>query len=189
MIIAIGGPSGAGKTFLAGELMRELGISILQLDYIMMGLSKGLPKSGINPEKNDRITAEKMWPVTESILKTYIENEQHVIIEGVQLPPDKISEFLEKYPDRILPFFLTYSGKYLEKNFKNINRFRDCVEKRIDPAGYSPEEYMHICFELKKECKNLELELFEIDRDFENSIKTIKKRILSRWNTSRSALC
>jgi hypothetical protein len=53
MIYFVAGAARAGKTYMARQLMAELSIPLLELDYLKMGFANGLPDFGIHPLQDE----------------------------------------------------------------------------------------------------------------------------------------
>jgi len=80
MIYLISGASHTGKTNLAQKLMVKYQMPYVSMDHIKMGLVR----SGLVPnyvEQDDKIQ-EVLWPVIREMIKTAVENEQNMIVEG-----------------------------------------------------------------------------------------------------------
>ena len=95
MIILISGATHTGKTFLAQNLLNKYGFPYLSIDLIKMGLIR----SG-----NTELTAEDdvelqgyLWPIIRETVKTAIENNQNLIIEGGYIPFDWKNDFNNEY--------------------------------------------------------------------------------------------
>lgn len=95
MIILIGGSSHVGKTLIAQKLMERTGYPYTSLDHLKMGF--------IRSEMTD-LTVEDdlemcywMWPFVTGMIKTAIENEQNMIIEGCYIPAEWKDSFSEYY--------------------------------------------------------------------------------------------
>ena len=80
MVIIITGASHVGKTILAQRMLEKYKYPYFSIDHLKMGLIR----SGITdftPEDDDELT-DYLWPIVREIIKTAIENEQNLIVEG-----------------------------------------------------------------------------------------------------------
>ena len=86
MIILIAGTTHTGKTKLAQTLLERFRYPTLSLDHLKMGLIR----SGVcdlTPE-DDELLVPYLWSITAEIIKTAIENNQNLIVEGCYIPFD-----------------------------------------------------------------------------------------------------
>ena len=95
MIYLIGGPSHTGKTNLAQKLMVKYKIPYISMDHIKMGLVR----TGLLPNyvEEDEKMLQVLWPVIREMIKTAVENDQNMIIEGCYIPYNWKEEFDEEY--------------------------------------------------------------------------------------------
>ena len=92
----------------------------------------GLIRSGytdLTVEQDDALTA-LMWPIIREMIKTAIENEQHMVIEGCYLPFDWRKDFGEKYLLHIRFVCLVMTEEYLRSHFSDVRRYASVVENR-----------------------------------------------------------
>lgn len=95
MIILITGASHTGKTALAQRLLEKYKIPYLSIDHLKMGLIRsGL--TNLTPEDDGEFTAY-LWPVVREIIKTAVENNQSLIVEGCYVPLDWRGGFDAEY--------------------------------------------------------------------------------------------
>ena len=99
MIILITGASHTGKTLLAQRLLEKFKYPYLSIDHLKMGLIHS-GNTGLTPEDDDELT-EYLWPIVREIIKTAIENDQNLIIEGCYIPADWRQDFYENYLKQI----------------------------------------------------------------------------------------
>ncbi len=110
MIILIAGASHTGKTALAQKLLEKYKYPYLSIDHLKMGLIRS-GYTHLTPEDADELT-DYLWPVVREIIKTAIENKQHLIVEGCYIPFDWQRDFEEEYLGQIRYFCLVMSEKY-----------------------------------------------------------------------------
>ena len=80
MIILITGASHTGKTLLAQKMLEKYNYPYLSIDHLKMGLIRS-GNTNLTPEDDDELTGY-LWPIVREMIKTSIENEQNLIVEG-----------------------------------------------------------------------------------------------------------
>lgn len=85
MIILIAGDTHTGKTNLAQKLLEDFKIPYLSIDHLKMGVNRS-GNSVLTPESDDDALTEKLWPIVREMVKTCIENNQSLIVEGCYIP-------------------------------------------------------------------------------------------------------
>ena len=95
MIILIAGDTHTGKTNLAQKLLEHYKIPYVSIDHLKMGLIRS-GNTGLTPESDDDTLTEKLWPVVREMIKTCIENNQSLIVEGCYIPWDWKKDFTEE---------------------------------------------------------------------------------------------
>lgn len=130
MIVLITGASHTGKTALAQKLLEKYKYPYLSIDHLKMGLIRsGYTK--LTPEDDNELT-DYLWPVIKEIIKTAIENEQNLIIEGCYIPFNWSQDFEKEYISHIKFFCLVMSENYIRNHFANIKRYASAIENRLD---------------------------------------------------------
>ena len=138
MIILITGATRTGKTTLAQRLMVKYEIPYLSIDHLKMGLIRsGL--TSLTPEDDEELTAY-LWPIVREIIRTAIENGQSLIIEGGYIPARWFDDFdNEKRTAEIRCFCLIMTEDYIKRQFDDIKKYANIVEKRIDDSNLTKE--------------------------------------------------
>lgn len=129
MITLITGTSHTGKTALAQRLLEKHGWPYLSLDHLKMGLIRS-GYTTLTVEDDDALTA-LMWPIVREMIKTALENEQNLVIEGCYLPFDWRKDFGEEYLPHIRFVCLVMTEAYLRARFDDMRRYANVVENRI----------------------------------------------------------
>ena len=137
MILLIAGASHTGKTVLAQRLMVRHGWPYLSIDHLKMGLIRSGMLS-LSPSDEDALTPA-LWPILREIIKTAIENEQNLIIEGCYVPFDWRDSFDEEYLPHIRALWLIMTRTYIEAHFGAIRAHASDVECRGDDEGLAPD--------------------------------------------------
>ncbi len=131
MIILIAGASHTGKTLLAQRLLEKYHWPYLSIDHLKMGLIRS-KNTALTPLSNDGDLTEYLWPIVCEIIKTAIENEQNLIVEGCYIPFDWANSFENKYINFIRCFCLIMTEDYIHNHFDDIKKFERIIEKRLD---------------------------------------------------------
>ena len=133
MIILITGASHTGKTLLAQKLLEKYGYPYLSIDHLKMGLIRS-GNTLLTPEDDDMLT-DYLFPIVREIIKTAIENEQNLIVEGCYIPFDWRKSFNDKYLSSIKFVCLAMTEEYVEKHFTSIIEKESVIERRFVTAG------------------------------------------------------
>ncbi len=164
MVILIGGSTHTGKTNLAQRLMEKNNYPYESIDHIKMGLIR----TGMIEQQNNDIELTKvLWPVIREMIKTIVENDQNVIIEGCYIPHNWKESFHEDYLEDIKCVYLIMSEEYIEKHFDDIRKYACVIEDRGDDEGLIKEElieYNKYYFEM---CKKYGCEYVLIDEKYD----------------------
>ena len=95
MIILITGASHVGKTVLAQKMLEKYKYPYLSIDHVKMGLIRS-GNTALTPEDDDELTGY-LWPIVREMVKTAIENQQNLIIEGYRKSGEKITLIDDDY--------------------------------------------------------------------------------------------
>ncbi len=68
------------------------------------------------------------------MIKTAIENEQNLIVEGCYIPFDWSKDFEKEYLKEIQYYCLIMSKEYIENHFSDIKKFASVIENRRDDS-------------------------------------------------------
>lgn len=138
MIILITGASHTGKTLLAQKLLEKYKYPYLSIDHLKMGLIRS-GNTSLSPEDDDELT-EYLWPVIREIIKTAIENEQNLIIEGCYIPDDWRQDFDKTYQEHIEFICLAMTEEYIEEHFDEIIEHESEIESRLIKADCTADD-------------------------------------------------
>ena len=133
MIILITGASHAGKTALAQKLLEKYKFPYLSIDHLKMGLIRS-GNTALTPLSADDELTAYLWPIAREMIKTAIENNQNLIVEGCYIPFDWKKDFSEEYLENIRYVCLVMSEKYIRNHFDDIKKHADVIEKRLDDS-------------------------------------------------------
>ncbi len=131
MIILITGASHVGKTLLAQKLLEKYKYPYLSIDHLKMGLIRS-GNTSLTPMSNDNDLTDYLWPIVREIIKTAIENNQNLIIEGCYIPFDWEKDFDKDYLKNVKYYCLVMSKEYIENHFDDIKKYASVIENRLD---------------------------------------------------------
>lgn len=130
MIILIMGASHTGKTALAEKLMQKYKYPYLSIDHLKMGLIRS-KKTDLTPLSEDSKLTAYLWPIVREIIKTAIENNQNLIVEGCYIPGNWKDDFSDEYLEKIDCRCIVFTENYIRNHFEDIKKFASVVEKRL----------------------------------------------------------
>jgi gluconate kinase len=133
MIVLITGASHTGKTTLAQKMLEKYRYPYLSIDHLKMGLIRS-GNTYLTPEDDDALT-DYLWPIVREIIKTAIENNQNLIVEGCYIPFDRRKDLDDKYLDSIQFICLAMLDEYIESHIETIKEYASNIETRVDDSG------------------------------------------------------
>ena len=131
MIIIITGASHVGKTALSQKLLEKYKYPYFSIDHLKMGLIRS-GNTNLTPMSDDDDLTAYLWPIVREMIKTAIENNQNMIVEGCYVPFDWQKDFDKEYLDNIKYYCLVMSENYIEKHFADIKKYASVIENRLD---------------------------------------------------------
>lgn len=164
MIILIGGSSHVGKTFIAQKLIEKYKYQCMSLDHLKMGFIRtGRTELTVEDDYEMRYF---LWPYVAEIIKTAIENDQNLILEGCYIPREWKESFSEEYLKEIRCLFIVMSEAYIRTHFDDIVRYNSVIEHRIDDQP-DMERLIMCSKEFKEDCVLSETPYYEIDGKYD----------------------
>lgn len=131
MVILITGASHTGKTALAQKLLEKYKYPYLSIDHLKMGLIRS-GNTDLTPMTEDDTLTKYLWPIVSEIIKTAIENNQNLIVEGCYIPFDWKKDFTKKYINNIKYYCLILSENYIKNHFDDIKKYACVIENRLN---------------------------------------------------------
>ena len=169
MIIIITGASHTGKTALAQKLLEKYKFPYLSVDHLKMGLIRS-GNTRLTPMSDDSALADYLWPIIREMIKTAIENQQNLIVEGCYIPFDWSKDFETEYLANIKYYCLVMSDQYINNHFLDIKKFANVVEKRIDDGGCTIESVLRDNKKILEQCRRCKAEYILIDKEYQLDI-------------------
>jgi hypothetical protein len=170
MLFFIGGAARCGKGILSRRLLKELNLPYLSLDVLKMGLTRGLPELGFDPDAGGMGVAERIWPlVREMSLNLFMEGVDYVF-EG-EILPKNVDLLRQTYPTQVNACFLGYSTIPPDQKLSEIRTHSG--HPNDWPQTYTDSALMavinrEIAFSqyLQAECAWLHFQYFDLSRQF-----------------------
>ena len=141
MIILITGPSHVGKTALAQKLLEKHKYPYLSIDHLKMGLIRS-GHTNLTPMSPDDDLTAYLWPIVREMIKTAIENDQNLIVEGCYVPFDWQAGFAPEYLEHIQYRCLVMSERYIRNHFDDIKNYANVIETRLDDSDCTLEHVL-----------------------------------------------
>ena len=141
MVVLIAGASHTGKTALAQKLMKKYAYPYLSIDHLKMGLIRS-GNTKLTPLSDDADLTAYLWPIVREMIKTAIENEQNLIVEGCYIPFDWAADFAQEYLENIRYYCLVMSEGYIRNHFADIKKYANVIENRLDDSDCTLENVL-----------------------------------------------
>jgi 2-phosphoglycerate kinase len=171
MIILITGASLTGKTLLAQRMLEEYRIPYVSIDHLKMGLIR-CGMTDLTPEDDEALT-DYLWPIVREIIKTAIENQQNLIVEGCYIPFDWRKDFDEKYSRFIRFVCLAMTDSFIDAHFEEIMNHNSDIETRLHNVDIKPESLKEDNHFYINGFYRYGEQVMLIDTDYEDTIKSI----------------
>ncbi len=169
MIILISGCSHTGKTLLAQKLLEKLKYPYLSIDHLKMGLIRS-GQTSLTPCDDKELTPY-LWSIVREIVRTAVENNQNLIIEGCYIPFNWRNDFESEYLKSIVFRCLIMTKEYIEAHFSDINAYENVVESRLGGLHSGCEQFIAENEENLEMCKRYGCEYVLIDGDYNTVIE------------------
>ena len=171
MIILIAGASHVGKTILAQRMLEKVKYPYLSIDHLKMGLIRN-GMTELTPEDDDELT-DYLWPIVREIIKTAIENEQNLIVEGCYIPFDWRNRFDERYLPSIRFICLAMSDEYIDAHFEEIKSHASDIERRLDDSYCTADQLKQDNHQIVDGYRSNGEQITLITENFDDSIKGV----------------
>ena len=168
MIILITGASHTGKTLLAQRMLEKYKYPYLSIDHLKMGLIRS-SNTELTPEDDEALTAY-LWPIVREIIKTAIENQQNLIVEGCYIPSNWRKDFAASYLQTIRFICLVMTDAYIDAHIDEIMKYNSDIEKRLYPTDYSSDSLKADNHYYREAFTRSGVQITLIDSDYEESI-------------------
>ncbi len=174
MIILIIGASHTGKTLLAQKMLEKYKYPYLSIDHLKMGLIRS-KNTYLSPEDDEELT-EYLWPIVREMIKTTIENQQNLIVEGCYIPLDWRKDFDEQYLPSIQFICLAMTDNYIDLHYDEIMLHESDIEKRIKDSCCTIQKLKTENQTFIVKCHQIGEKITLIDKDYEKRIRALLKK-------------
>lgn len=172
MIILIAGASHVGKTALAQKLLETYRYPYLSIDHLKMGLIRS-GHTELTPMSSDADLTAYLWPIVREMIKTAIENEQDLIVEGCYVPFDWEKDFEKPYREQIRYYCLVMSERYIQNHFADIKRYANVLEKRLEDEDCTIETVLADNAQVLALAKKYKVNYVLIDERYEDLYRQV----------------
>ena len=169
MIVLISGASHTGKTALAQKLLEKYKYPYLSIDHLKMGLIRS-GNTALTPVSDDKALTDYLWPIVCEMIKTAVENEQNLVVEGCYIPFDWPKDFEAEYLKNIKYYCLVMSSSYITNHFSDIKWYASVVENRGDDEDCTIETVLRDNAETLKQCQECKVNYILIDDEYKIDI-------------------
>jgi len=170
MIVLITGASHTGKTALAQRLLEKYKYPYLSIDHLKMGLIRSGNTELTPMSDNEQLTAY-LWPIVREMIKTAVENNQNLIVEGCYIPFDWAADFEQEYLENIKYYCLVMTKGYIERHFDDIKKYANIVENRLDDAWCTLERVLEDNAEMLALAQKHDVDYILIQDEYEINIE------------------
>ena len=171
MIILITGASHTGKTLLSQKMLEKYKYPYLSIDHLKMGLIRS--GNTVLTREDDESLTGYLWPIVREIMKTVIENQQNLIVEGCYIPFDWRDSFDEQYLQSIRFICLAMSDEYIDTHFEEIKSHGSDIETRLDDSYCTVEQLKQDNHQVIDGYKSNGEKITLITESYEDSIKDV----------------
>lgn len=165
MVLLIAGASHTGKTAFAQRLLEKYRFPYLSIDHLKMGLIRS-GNTALTPMSDDRALTDYLWPIVREIVKTVVENQQNLIVEGYYIPFDWAKDFEADYLRYIQYRCLVMSESYIRHHYHEIQANANIVETRLDDSGCTMESLIRDNAEALNMCQQYDVDYLLIDNTY-----------------------
>ena len=179
MLYFLGGTPRSGKSTTARQFMSETGIPWFELDYLKMGIARGIPEFDLDPNRDDLVIAQQLWPVVKGVAMTYVENHENCLLEGAYLLPNNVIELKQMYGEEIRACFIGFTEIDTWKKVRELRDFGELTgswewcSQNDDEAMRKVELLKQFSMHIKAECDKHKLTYFENSTDHQMVIEDV----------------
>ena len=166
MIILITGASHVGKTALSQKLLEKYKYPYFSIDHLKMGLIRS-GQTKLTPMSDEKALTDYLWPIVSEMIKTAIENNQNMIVEGCYIPFDWEKSFEKEYLDNIKYYCLVMSEMYINNHFSDIKKYASVIENRLDDEWCTFESVIEDNRAVMENIKKYNVNYILIDEKYE----------------------
>lgn len=169
MIVLLAGATHTGKTNLAQKLLEKYKYPYFSIDHLKMGLIRS-GSTALTVFDDEKLTPY-LWNIVKEIIKTAIENNQNLIIEGCYIPFDWFKDFNPEYLKHIKYYCLVMSENYIDNHFNDIKKFANIIENRGEDCQCTKNDILKDNIYNLEMCKKYGCNFILIDNNYEADIR------------------
>lgn len=159
-----------GKTALAQRLLEKYKYPYLSIDHLKMGLIRS-GNTTLTPVSDDKALTDYLWPIVCEMIKTAIENEQNLIVEGCYVPYNWSKDFEPEYLENIRYYCLVMSHNYITNHFEDIKKYASIVENRGEDKYCTMKMMLRDNAEILEQCQKYKCNYLLIDEKYEVNVE------------------
>jgi hypothetical protein len=170
MLVFIGGAARTGKGMLVRRLLADMQMSYLSIDVLKMGLARGAPEYGLDPDAGGMVVAEKLWPLVREISASLLGEGADYAMEG-ELLPQHMNILRRAHPSHIKACFLGYTTIMPTQKLHEIRTYSG--HPNDWPSTYADAALLDIINReitfsryLMDECAKYDIRYFDTSHDF-----------------------
>lgn len=177
MLLFVGGAARTGKGMLTRRLLVDMQLPYLSLDVLKMGLARGIPEYGIDPDAGAMSVGERLWPLVREMSINMLTEGIAYALEG-EILPRHVAALQEAYPSQIIACFLGYTTITAEQKLADIRMHAGYPNDW--PRSYTDAEVLdiitaNIAFSqyLLDECATYNLRYFDTSQAFMQTLDQV----------------
>lgn len=169
MIVLLAGATHTGKTNLAQKLLEKYKYPYFSIDHLKMGLIRS-GNTALTVFDDEKLTPY-LWNIVKEMIKTAIENNQNLIIEGCYIPFNWFKDFNAEYLKHIKYYCLVMSENYIDNHFNDIKKFANIIENRGEDCHCTKNDILKDNIYNLEMCKKYGCNFILIDNNYEADIR------------------
>jgi hypothetical protein len=183
MLYIVGGCSRSGKSTLAERMRTRHGVPWFPLDALKMGLYLGAPSYGVNPDDEDIETADLMWPIVTGALEHLIFDGRDYLVEGVNLRPQTVAQFIIETDEPVRSCFLGYPEAAIETKAMDVAQYAGAPKDWLHRTGPdNVRRYLKASRSLSRvlrdDCAAIGLPFFDTGADFHAALAAAERALV-----------
>ena len=148
-----------------------------------MGLYLGATSFGVHPDHDDLETADRMWPIIKGALEHLIFDGRDYLVEGVNLRPQTLANFVHETDEPVRVCFLGYPEAVIDTKAMQVAEYAGAPNdwlNRTEPANV--RRYLEISRSLsrrlREDCATLGLPFHDTGTDFHGGIASAERGLV-----------
>jgi hypothetical protein len=147
------------------------GVPWFSLDALKMGLHLGAPSLAVHPDDDDLETADRIWPIVKGVIEHLIWDGRHYLVEGANLRPQTIADFIKNNDTPIRACFLGYPDVAIETKAMHVAQHTGVPKDWLNRTGPdNVHRYLEVSRSLSRrlrdDCASLNIPFFDTGVDF-----------------------